>query len=76
MFKRDNSQKAVDSEWHEFRHEARTTAFDIQEFGDIDIEKYDLETARITGQENPDTYTWRRPLYPEGPFDIRKLKDR
>jgi len=76
MFKRGNSQKAIDSEWHEFRHDARRTAFDINEFGDIDIEKYDLETARITGQENPETYQWDRPLYPTKRIDVRTLNDR
>jgi len=76
MFKRGNSQKAVDSEWHEFRHEARKNAFDIQEFGPIDIEKYDLETARITGRENPETYILKRPLYPQNRIDVRTLRDR
>jgi len=76
MFKRGNSQKAIDSEWHEFRRDARSNAFDIGEFGDIDIERFDLETARITGREKPDTYVFKRPLYQQNRIDVRTLRDR
>ena len=76
MFKRDNSQKPVDSEWHEFRANARRTAFSPAEFGDIETEKYDLETAGITGRENPETYLWERPLWPEKRHDVRTDNDK
>ena len=50
--------KAIDSEWHKARQEARENAFSINEFGAAEIVRFDLDTARITGRENPDTYKY------------------
>ena len=56
IFARANEAKSVWAEWHERREEARQTAMGKEEFGDIEQEKYDLDTARITGEQNPETY--------------------
>lgn len=56
---RDNSGSAVWGEWHAERAAARRFAFSLAEFGDIEIETYDLDTARVDGSDNPETY---RPL--------------
>ena len=77
-FRESDTGKPLDSEWHEFRQEARENAFSINEFGDEEIVRYDLETARIDGSDNPDTFTGDRPIAILGHefIDIRKLKNR
>lgn len=75
-FARGESQKAVWSEWHEERERARRTAFSLAEFSDEEINKYDLDTADVNGQDNPDTYTWNRPLFPTERHDVREQDDR
>lgn len=47
MFRRSETFKVVDEEWHLFRERARQTENSLVNFSDIDIEKYDLKTARI-----------------------------
>jgi len=44
----------------------------VDEFSDIEIERYDLDTARIQGESNPRTY--RTEPYGDGeePRDIRE----
>jgi hypothetical protein len=81
MWARQENLQAIWSEWHENRAEARRNAFSINEFGPIDQTKYDLDTAGITGEDNPRTYTVDRPLNEvEGQqnngTDIRTLDDR
>lgn len=56
MHQRSNGGRGVHAEWHEFRDEARRTAFSAEEFSEIDQERYDLDTAGITGEDNPETY--------------------
>ena len=75
-FRRSPSGKAIDSEWHTARREARENAFSINEFGDIEITRFDLDTARITGRENPDTYTLDPAidLFGTAGKDIRSLR--
>jgi len=70
--------KPLDSEWHKFRQEARESAFSINEFSDEEINRYNLETARITGKENPRTYTVNRPIDLLGVngIDLRTLFNR
>lgn len=48
--------KAVWSEWHERRREARENHHSLTEFGEIEITTYDLDTAGVTGEDNPETY--------------------
>lgn len=46
----------VNGEFLRFRAEARRTAMSAEEFGPIERERYDLDTAGINGEENPETY--------------------
>lgn len=55
-----NSGRYVNGDWHAFRAAARREAFSEEEFDPIQRERYDLETAGITGEANPDTYTTER----------------
>jgi len=77
-FRRSENMKPLDSEWHKFRQEARESAFSINEFSDEEINRYNLETARITGKENPRTYTVNRPIDLLGVngIDLRTLFNR
>ena len=69
---RDNSGSAVWREWHERRQEARETENDEELFDDIEQEKYDLDTARIDGSDNPDNFTTEPYGDDEKPHDIRE----
>jgi hypothetical protein len=62
MWPRQESLQGVNEEWHRKRAEARRTAFSKFEFGPIEREKYDLDTAGITGEDNPRSYTVNRPI--------------
>lgn len=46
----------VSRDFLEFRAEARRTAMSEEEFSPIERERYDLDTAGITGEANPSTY--------------------
>jgi hypothetical protein len=81
MWARQESLQGINSEWHKNRAEARRTAFSVEEFGDIEQTKYDLDTAGITGADNPQSYTVDRPLNSiDGEMnngtDIRTLNNR
>lgn len=58
-----NSGRLVNEEWHRERQQARETAMNADEFGPIETERFDLDTAGITGEENDRTYE----LDPYGP---------
>lgn len=59
---RDNSGRVVWGEWHDFRQEARETAFSEEEFSEADRQLYNLDeddplSARIKGgRYNDETY--------------------
>lgn len=78
LFSRDDSGEKVDSRWHKFRASARRTAFDPSAFSDGDRIRYDLDTARITGQDNPRTYYIDRSidLLGSNGTDVRDLDNR
>lgn len=78
MFRRSRGNKPLDSEWHEKRQEARKTAFSLAEFSQEEITRYDLDTARITGRDNPRTYEMDPAIDLLGTAkkDIRKMGDR
>ena len=57
-----NNGRFVSREWHEFRENARRTAFNVETFAQSDIIEYDLEGAGITGKDNPRTYIWDRSI--------------
>lgn len=69
---RDNSGSPVWASWHAGRQDARETAMDVDEFSDGEVEQFDLDTARITGRENPDTYTTEPYGKGREPYDIRE----
>jgi hypothetical protein len=72
---RANGGRKVDSEWHEFRANARKTAFSKEEFSAIDQERHDLETAGITGEDNPESYNGRERFDQEGSTQPIGLED-
>lgn len=56
MFPQSEDLKAVNKEYHKRREEARRNAYSLSEFGEQEIVRFDLDTARITGRENDRTY--------------------
>lgn len=81
MWPRQGSLQAINEEWHRQRIRARKTAFNPETFGPIERTKYDLDTAGITGEDNPRSYKVNRPLNGEdgnmnNGTDIRRLDDR
>ena len=80
QFRRSNDTRAVDADWHLSRQRARESAFNssLSIFSDAEIVKYDLETARITGADNPRTFMWNRALdvFGTNGTDIRELRNR
>jgi len=77
-FARSPGLKKADSRWHNRRIQARKEAFSIDEFSQEDIVRYDLDTARITGSENPRSYLVNPSIdiLGEAGIDIRTLDNR
>jgi hypothetical protein len=59
---RKGPSKVLREDWHRFRQNARETAFHPELFADSDFIEFDLDTARITGEDNPRTYIWDRSI--------------
>jgi len=81
QFGRSPSARPVDREWHRNRQRAREQAYNgdlISQFSPEEIVKYELDTARITGEENPRMYLFNRAydLFGQNGTDIRKLRNR
>ena len=78
LFRRSDSAKKVDEDWHRIRHEARTTTFSLDEWSSREIIRWDLETAQIDGSGHPLTYTIDRDIdtLDSNGTDIRMLDDR
>jgi len=86
MFPQSPGLKKIDKEYHEFRWEAAKTTFSLNEFGEIDITRYDLEDGYIeglpipTGRDNPESYPHDRgldnTLQSDANLDIRTLSNR
>lgn len=78
MFREAESAKPLDKEWHLMRQKARTTTFSLDEWSDEEILRWDLDTARITGRDNPRTYTYDRTIdtLGENGTDVRTLDNR
>ena len=66
----DNTGRYVNADWHQFRAEARRTAMSEAEFDPIERERYDLDTAGINGEENPEVYI-TEPFGPDQSIDRR-----
>lgn len=77
MFAFGPGSKAVNREFQAFRIEAERTAFSIDEFGDIEVGRYDLDDDEIDigGRRNPESYIVNRsPVEGEidgGALDLR-----
>lgn len=78
QFRRSPSARSLDEDWHRGRIRARRNYFSIEQASDVERVKYDLETARIDGSDNPRTYMWRRAIDVFGinGLDVRTLEDR
>jgi len=81
QFRRSPGARAIDSDWHRQRQRAREEAYssDLEAwFSDTEIIKYNLDTARVTGADNPRVFLWRRAidLFGINGTDVRNLRDR
>ena len=80
QFRRSNDVRVADADWHRQRQRARESAFNssLNIFSDEEIVKYNLDTARIDGSDNPRTFMWQRTidLFGTNGTDIRELRDR
>lgn len=81
MWARSEGLKKLRRDWHEFRIRARREAFSTDEFANSEITEYDLDTAGITGQDNPKSYQYDRPLNgengtPDNGTDVREFANR
>jgi len=78
QLRRSPSARVIDRDWHEGRHRARHQYFSIEEASATERVKYDLDTARITGADNPRTWIWRTTIDVFGinGTDVRNLRDR
>ena len=81
QLRRSPGARAVDADWHQQRQRAREQAYsgDLDAFfSNTEIIKYDLETAQITGEDNPRMYLFRRTidLFGINGTDVRNLRDR
>ena len=81
QFRRSPGMRPVDSDWHRRRAQAREQAFNSDLdgfFSETEITKYELRTAQIDGSDNPQTWTWDRPLdlFGINGTDVRDLEDR
>lgn len=80
QFRRSNDVRAIDADYHLGRQRAREQAYNssLAMFSDKERVKYDLETARIDGSDNPRLFTWRRAIdvFGTNGTDIRELRNR
>jgi hypothetical protein len=78
LFRRSESGKKIDEEWHEVRQAARVGTFSLDEWAAQDITRYDLDTAQIDGSDNPRTFTWDRDIdiLDSNGTDVRTLDTR
>ena len=81
QLRRSPGARPLDREWHQQRQRAREQAYsgDLDAFfSNTEIIKYNLETAQITGEDNPRMYLFRRTidLFGINGTDVRNLRDR
>lgn len=72
---RANDGSPVWKQWHIARANARHLAMDIIEYSDIEVEQFDLDTAQLTGADNPRTFTTTPSQVGDrsNPYDVRDL---
>lgn len=68
MHHRSTSGSAIWRRWHEERELARRHSYSTDEHSAEEIERYDLDSARIDGSDNPETFR----TDPYGTGDARK----
>jgi hypothetical protein len=77
QFALGNDGKYTNEEYHIFREEALRNTYSIREWGDIDIEKYDLDNLQFSGKDNPRTYKFDHSVSDDEVsvtgFDVRNL---
>jgi len=76
LFRRSQSGKHIDYEWHRRRYDATTSTFDIDTWSIEDQIRYDLDEEWITGKLNPRSYMIDRPvdMFGANGFDLRDLE--
>lgn len=79
QLRRSPGARPVDKDWHLQRQAARERAYSSDltaQFSEAEITKYELDTAQITGQDNPSLYLWRRTIDVFGinGTDVRNIK--
>lgn len=71
-----NDGKYVNKNYHAFREMARTETYGLMEWGEIDIEKYDLDNVDFDRSQKGSTYITESMVEVEGGaqggIDIRK----
>lgn len=73
---RSNSGSVTWRRWHEERQLARETAMSEDEFGPVETEQFDLDTAQITGESNPESYRLEPYGADQDPVDYRETDPR
>jgi hypothetical protein len=72
-----NSGKNVNAEYHAMREKARTETYGLFQWGDIDIEKFDLDTVEFDRAQKDSTHITENRVEVEGGakggVDIRKF---
>lgn len=72
-----NDGRYVNQEWHEVREEALRETLSIDEWGDIDITKYDLDELNFSGKDNDRMFTYDHVVSDDEisvtGFDVREL---
>ena len=56
QYRDGNSGKNLNEEWHRFRWKAISENFSLEEFGPIDIEKYDLDELEFSRKYKRSSY--------------------
>jgi len=61
-----NSGRFLNSEYHEFRHDAHTDSYNIDEFGDVEQTQYDLDSVDFDTKKKDSSFTTGARLESEG----------
>ena len=77
QYRDGNSGQNLNEEWHRFRWKAISETFGIEEFGEIDIEKYDLDELEFSRKYKRSSYITETRQEDEGAakegIDIRTI---
>ena len=77
QYRNSGSGQNLNEEWHRFRWKAISETFGIEEFGPIDIEKYDLDELEFSRKYKRSSYITETRQEDEGAakegIDIRTI---